>query len=83
MYWSNWYNNRRKKMKHFVYYDDDYPDNGGVGFKEFESKRKVIEFIEKRIGESPMTRSIDNYIVIVGAIKKIEAVETVLHVKIT
>ena len=70
-------------MKHFVYYDDDFPDNGGIGFEEFVSKSGAVAFIEKRINESPMTRTVDNYIVVSGEVKKIETVETVLHIKIT
>lgn len=36
-------------MKYFVFYEDDYPDNGGVGLEVFDEVGKAEEFILDRM----------------------------------
>ena len=31
--------------KFFLFYDYDYYENGGVGFKEFDTKQEALQFI--------------------------------------
>lgn len=57
---------RKSGTKYFVYYSDDYPDNGGVGFKECNDCNEALEFIEERMQQAGAKASLDNYKVIVG-----------------
>ena len=36
-------------MNFFVFYNDDYADNGGVGFAEFATAEQAEAFIAKRM----------------------------------
>jgi len=58
----------------FVYYDDDYPENGGVGFEKFETEKLLFEFIAKRIKEDP-TRELTNYTVVKGDAYILEGIQ--------
>lgn len=69
-------------MKYFVHYDDDYPDNGGIGIEECDSKSEATKFIEDRISADPIHRSLDKYTLIYGFKKEIKAVESVVRIKI-
>jgi hypothetical protein len=66
-------------MKYFVYYDDDYIENGGVGFGKFDSLPEATKFIEDRISQDK-TRNIYDYKIIVGKQLIIEIVETVTKI---
>jgi hypothetical protein len=68
-------------MKWHVYYDDDYYDNGGVGFEVFDECDLAIKFIEDRIkhGEN---RKIENYKLILGQEKKLNVVGVVSKIGI-
>lgn len=69
-------------MKHFVHFNDDYADNGGIGFKEFDTEGQAITFIEGRISEDPTSRSLKDYTLIQGRVKCMKVVETVKHIKV-
>ncbi len=63
-------------MPVFVYYTDDYPDNGGVGFTEFADRDLALNFINARLNRSEKP-DINNYIVIEGKLLTLEAVQVV------
>jgi len=69
-------------MSFFVYYDDDYADNGGRGLERFENRATAEAFITKRIGADPDERSIENYKVIEGEELGFGIVEVVKKIKI-
>lgn len=69
-------------MKYFVYYNDDYENNGGIGLVICETEEDVCTFIEQRIDQKPTERVIGNYRVIRGVEAIIETIETVAKVKI-
>jgi len=50
----------------FVFYHDDYPDNGGIGMKRFATAKEAARYIECRIAEDPISRTMDKYTVIEG-----------------
>lgn len=61
----------------FVYYEDDYADNGGLGFTCFGSKYDALSFILKRmeeIIENGRIPAIDNYRVVEGRERTLESV---------
>jgi hypothetical protein len=62
--------------KYFVYYADDYYDNGGVGLETFDTKADALAFIERRLrlNEEP---SLDRYTLIEGEQLELRPVETV------
>jgi hypothetical protein len=62
--------------KYFVYYADDYYDNGGVGLEKFDTMPEALEFIERRLrlNEEP---SLDEYTLIEGEQLELKPVETV------
>jgi hypothetical protein len=68
-------------MKYFVFYSDDYYENGGVGFCEFDKKVDVLSFIEGRM-KSVEHPDIKDYSVIEGRRLPIEVAEVVTRVKI-
>jgi len=68
---------------HFVYYDDDYYDSGGVGLEELKEEEDVIKFIEERMKHHPSSNSdLTQYTVIKGVKLKIEPAEVIKSVKI-
>lgn len=62
-------------MKFFVYYHDDYYENGGVGLEEFDNQYDAEKFILARIEDVPEKRSLKNYTVIYGDKAEINAVQ--------
>ena len=66
--------------KHFVYFNDDYENVGGVGLKEFETIEDACRFIEDRILAKP-SRTIDEYILISGRRIEIETYETITKIR--
>jgi len=66
---------------YFVYYEDDYPDNGGVGIEKFQTEEQVCEFIERRLNEDK-DRQLDNYTIIKGEIIDIEQVEVAIKIRL-
>lgn len=69
------------EMKVFVFYSDDYEDNGGVGLEEFDSISGAEAFIIQRMS-SDKERELRNYRVIVGREWKICPVTVVTKFEI-
>lgn len=69
-------------MKYFVYYEDDYPGNGGIGMKAFGIPEDATGFIEERLAQDPNKRKITDYTVIYGRELAIEAIEIAIKVRI-
>lgn len=71
-------------MKYFVYYRDDYKDNGGEGLKECKDEAAAIAFIESRLkvaDQEFLSEGLDEcYKVIFGTEKKIKTAEKVTRV---
>ena len=67
-------------MKYFVFHNDDYSDNGGIGLQEFATRTEVEEFLAKRLRFNP-TNNLDvdeRYTVIQGdrlSLKSVSIVE--------
>ena len=70
-------------MAYFIFYDDDYPDNDGVGLHKEDTEYKAISFIENRIADNPTERKISMYTLIEGRELSIEEVEVVKKIKIS
>jgi hypothetical protein len=62
--------------KYFVYYADDYYDNGGVGLEKFDIKAEALAFIERRLKLHQEPR-LDKYTLIEGEQLELKPVETV------
>lgn len=69
-------------MKYYVFYEDDYSENGGIGLEEFESETEATVFIEGRISERDTDRTINCYTLIQGKERKIKAIETVTRIEV-
>lgn len=50
----------------YVFYEDDWCDNGGVGLEKFEELPGALAFIEKRMAAEPGERPLDRYTLIEG-----------------
>lgn len=74
--------NERYCMAYFVYFNDDYCENGGVGLKEVTSPADVETFITDRMAQDPK-RKIDMYTVIEGNKRSIRPIEVVTKVQLT
>ena len=35
--------------QYFVYYEDDYPENDGIGMEKFNTENQATKFIEERL----------------------------------
>ena len=68
-------------MKYFVFYSDDYPDNGGVGLKECETVEAAESFIEQRM-KVVKHNNLAHYKVIIGATVELTTVDKITKVKI-
>lgn len=68
-------------MRYFVFYNDDYADNGGIGFEAFASEADALKFIEQRLSEHSNT-GLDAYRLVAGCEVNIEAAETVTRVRV-
>ena len=60
-------------MQVFVYYHDDYADNGGVGIERFASRDEAASFITQRLArvQNPDTK---RYTVIEGRVLTVNPV---------
>jgi hypothetical protein len=70
---------------YFVYYEDDYPEMGGVGFKRFVDKQSALSFIEKRLkGERRHHENnpLDCYTLIKGKAVNLKAIETITKIDV-
>lgn len=65
----------------FVYYNDDYPDNGGLGLERFPTAEKAEAFIAERMKHS-LRKVLSDYTVIGGEELTVRAAEVVKTVKI-
>ena len=65
----------------FVYYNDDYCDNGGVGLERFEDRTLAEKFILKRL-KMDDRKIVTNYTVIEGQEMPIKIVQTIHKIKI-
>jgi hypothetical protein len=63
----------------FVYYDFDYYENGGVGFKSFPTKEDALAFINKIHKPSPESK-ITDWTLIEGRELPLLAVERVTEI---
>jgi len=66
-------------MKYFVYYSDDYPDNGGVGLEWFDTEQLALNFIEQRMQGNP-ERELSHYKLIKGKRLKLKAAQVIAKV---
>ena len=69
-------------MEWFVFYNDDYPDNGGVGFHKCDSAQVAQRFIQNRMSEDPKYRTLDKYTVVEGEEHELIAIVQVTKVGI-
>jgi hypothetical protein len=63
----------------YVFYNDGYADDGGVGFEEFASDEAAISFVEQRLAGAAEP-DIKDYTIVVGRIMEIRAIEVVTKV---
>jgi hypothetical protein len=63
-------------MNYYVYYYDDYAENGGIGLEVFEEKDEALQFIEDRMKQD-RGRKLEDYKLLYGRELKLKAVETV------
>lgn len=72
-------------MTIYVYYEDDYADNGGIGLSEFNQTEGAMEhallFIEERMKSHPKA-TIENYRMILGKELPLEAAQVVTKVRV-
>ena len=67
-------------MGYYVYYEDDYPDNGGIGLVGFSSLEDACGFIEERLRNH--RGDLKDYTLIQGNIVNIKAVSVVTKVQV-
>lgn len=65
-------------MRHHVYYDDDYPEMGGVGFESFDSQEEALKFIGERRKGSDLSR----YTYIVGDVQPLRIATQITSVEV-
>ena len=70
-------------MTWFVVYNDDYPDNGGVGCRSFGNSKAALNYIDDRISSVKSENTIlASYTLIEGKIHEIEPAETVVKMQL-
>lgn len=73
-------------QKYYVAYEDDYPENGGVGFEEFETEAEALQFISLRLRlrapHAQKKRTLDDYDLIKGVKLPLKKVEVVVKVEV-
>ncbi len=67
-------------MNYFVYWSDDYPDNGGVGIEPFPSLDEALRFIESRLVKNKV--AIDCYTLIKGVEMELGVAQYATTVKV-
>lgn len=67
-------------MRFFVYYQDDYYENGGIGLSCHEDKESALAFIHERLSLNK-TNTLDHYTLIEGKMLTLKAVEYVTKVE--
>ena len=68
-------------MSIFVYYSDDYKENGGVGFVELESKCLAASFIRQRMAAAEKP-NINAYRVIEGRELKVKITQIAARIDV-
>jgi hypothetical protein len=63
----------------YVFYNDDFPDNGGIGFEEFKTKTQATDFITVRMGKVK-NAALANYRLITGEELILKATQTITQV---
>ena len=72
----------------FVHYSDDYDEAGGVGFEEFETEERALEFIANRMRPPTGPRSaedqptLDCYTLVRGVKLELEPVTVVQTIRV-
>ena len=66
---------------YYVFHDDDYANEGGIGWQYFATEQEALDFITGRIKQD-VTRSLDNYALIEGKKRNLKAIETVTKIVI-
>lgn len=67
-------------MHYYVYYEYDFYEEGGIGFREFETKQKALDFIQSAGYESKDVN--DDFVLIEGKRLPLEVVEVIKKVQI-
>lgn len=57
--------------KWYVFYDDDYCEDGGMGFKGFDNSELALRFIEERMIDRDEEADISEYRLIEGVERRI------------
>ena len=67
-------------MKYFVFYDDDYPDNDGVGLVCYEKKEDALAFVTGRMAQNTK-RCLNDYTLIHGDTMPMKAVNVITKIE--
>jgi len=67
-------------MKYYVYYNDDYYSNGGVGVETLDTLQNALEFIEHRLEHHAGAVDLSSYHLIEGKEIKLQAVASITKV---
>ncbi len=67
--------------KYYVFYEDDYPDNDGVGMKSFTTLQPALDFIVERMKLSTK-RTLNDYTLIEGKKLEVKAVDIVKSLRV-
>lgn len=69
-------------MKYYVYYHDDYPDNGGIGLQKFDTGKDALAFIAERTADKHASypRTLNMYRLIEGTERALRVTETITGV---
>jgi hypothetical protein len=62
--------------KYFVYHNDGYYDDGGVGIEDFNTQDNALTFIESRMRADPQ-RHLNNYLLVEGKVLVLKPVEVI------
>lgn len=66
---------------YYVFHDDDYADNGGIGFQEFPSLDEACCFIEGRLKQNAAA-DLNGYVLIEGVKLSMESVDRVVTITV-
>jgi len=64
----------------FVFYDDDWADNGGVGWREFDFEEDALSYIDERMRDRET--EIDRYTLIKGEKLEIAPKDVVTKIQV-
>jgi hypothetical protein len=69
-------------MKWYVFHDDDYFENGGIGLREFDSQHEAIAFIDTRLQSIRSAGKLENYTLIHGEQLQLTVVQRISQVAV-